>query len=326
VVAVGETLIVPDVPLAVKLVPVHEVAFVEDQVSVEELPVVIDVGDAESVAVGACEVAVTVIVVDWVADPPAPVQTIEYAVVVAGETASVPEEPTAVKLVPTQLIAFVEDQVSVDDWPLMIDEGEAEMLAVGAGAAVTVTVSDCVADPPAPVHFSVYFVVAVGETVSVPEIPVAVKLVPVQDVALVEDQVSVEALPSMIDEGVAASLAVGVGAVTVIVVDWVADPPPPVHVMEYAVVVAGETVSVPEIPVAVKLVPVHEVALVEDQVSVEELPVVIEVGDAESVAVGVVLRVVMETVDVAQAPSASSATAASVYVPSETVVLSQLSV
>jgi hypothetical protein len=113
VVAVGETLIVPDVPLAVKLVPVHEVAFVEDQVSVEELPVVIDVGDAESVAVGVG--AVTVIVVDWVADPPAPVQTIEYAVVVAGETASVPEEPTAVKLVPTQLIAFVEDQVSVDD-------------------------------------------------------------------------------------------------------------------------------------------------------------------------------------------------------------------
>jgi hypothetical protein len=208
----------------------------------------------------------------------------------------------------------------------MIDEGEAEMLAVGAGAAVTVTVSDCVADPPAPVHFSVYFVVAVGETVSVPEIPVAVKLVPVQDVALVEDQVSVEALPSMIDEGVAASLAVGVGAVTVIVVDWVADPPPPVHVMEYAVVVAGETVSVPEIPVAVKLVPVQEVALVEDQVSVEELPVVIDVGDAESVAVGVVLRVVMETVDVAQAPSASSATAARLYVPSETVVLSQLSV
>jgi hypothetical protein len=49
---VGETVADPDVPLAVKPDPVHDVAFVEDHVSVEDWPLVIEVGFAESVAVG----------------------------------------------------------------------------------------------------------------------------------------------------------------------------------------------------------------------------------------------------------------------------------
>lgn len=52
---------------------VQEVAFVEDQVSVEAAPLVTVVGLAASETVGAGEVTDTVAV--WVALPPVPVQT-----------------------------------------------------------------------------------------------------------------------------------------------------------------------------------------------------------------------------------------------------------
>ena len=62
---VGETEVLPEVPLAVKLVPVQLVALVLLHVSVEDCPDVIDVGLAESVAVGtgvpACVVALAVL-------------------------------------------------------------------------------------------------------------------------------------------------------------------------------------------------------------------------------------------------------------------------
>ena len=51
-------------------------------------------------------------------------------------------------------------------------------------------------------------------------------------------------------------------------------------------VAAGETVADPLVPVAVKPLPVQEVALVELQVRVDDLPLVIEAGEAESVAAG----------------------------------------
>ena len=51
--AIGVTATEPDVPDAVKPVPVHEVALVELQVSVEELPCVTELGFAVSVTVGA---------------------------------------------------------------------------------------------------------------------------------------------------------------------------------------------------------------------------------------------------------------------------------
>jgi len=62
------------VPEAVKPLAVQEVAPVEAQVSVDELPLVIEVGEAVSVTVGAGLTAVTVMVTDWLAVPPAPVQ------------------------------------------------------------------------------------------------------------------------------------------------------------------------------------------------------------------------------------------------------------
>ncbi len=57
-VAAGETLTEPEVaPPVLKPLPVQDVAFVEDQDSEEEEPAVIEVGTAESVAVGAGGVA-----------------------------------------------------------------------------------------------------------------------------------------------------------------------------------------------------------------------------------------------------------------------------
>jgi hypothetical protein len=47
--------------------------------------------------------------------------------------------------VPVQEVALVDDQVRVDDWPLVIDAGLAVSEAVGAGA-VTVTVAFALAD------------------------------------------------------------------------------------------------------------------------------------------------------------------------------------
>jgi len=58
------------VPEGLKLVPVHDVALVELQVSVDDCPDVIEVGLAESDAVGAGFVTVTVVLQEPL--PPAP--------------------------------------------------------------------------------------------------------------------------------------------------------------------------------------------------------------------------------------------------------------
>ena len=65
--------------------------------------------------------------------PPEPVQVTEYVVLCDGVTVTEPALPDAVKLVPVQEVAFVEDQVRVDDWPEVIDVGDAESEAVGPG-------------------------------------------------------------------------------------------------------------------------------------------------------------------------------------------------
>ena len=67
-----------------------------------------------------------------------------------------------------------------------------------------------------------------------PETPEAVKPVPLQEVALVELQLSVDDCPDEIELGLAVSAAVGGGggAVTVTVAPALADPPLPVQVIE----------------------------------------------------------------------------------------------
>jgi len=68
------------------------------------------------------------------------------------EVALVPDQaPEAV-----QLVALVEDQVSVELDPLWIELGLAEIETVGAGvAAVTVTAAEALVLPPDPVQLSV---------------------------------------------------------------------------------------------------------------------------------------------------------------------------
>lgn len=61
--------------------------------------------------------------------------------------ASVPDQAP----VPVQAVAFVADQLSVELLPLTTLLGLAVKVTVGAGA-VTVTVVDCEALPPVPVH------------------------------------------------------------------------------------------------------------------------------------------------------------------------------
>jgi len=76
--------------------------------------------------------ALTVTVAAALAEPPAPVQETEYAVVCAGDTEVEPESvPPVEKPPPLQEVAFVEFQVSVDDWPAAIEIGFAVRDAVG---------------------------------------------------------------------------------------------------------------------------------------------------------------------------------------------------
>ncbi len=111
------------------------------------------------------------------------------------------------------LVAFVELQVSVEDWPEVMEVGDAESVQVGAGVgALTVTVALQVLVPPAPVTVSVYVVVVVGLTEAEPLVAVEETPVIESDVALVEVHVSVEELPDVIEDGDAARVQVGVGA------------------------------------------------------------------------------------------------------------------
>jgi hypothetical protein len=128
---------VPDVAF----VPVHApeavqlVAFVVDHVSLEVPPEATDVGDAENVSVGAVEL-VTVTVTERVIEPPDPVHVSVYAAVDVGVLVDVPD----VAFVPVhapdavQLVAFVDDHVSLVVPPDATDVGDAENVSVGAAA------------------------------------------------------------------------------------------------------------------------------------------------------------------------------------------------
>jgi hypothetical protein len=96
-----------------------------------------------------------------------------------------------------QAVALVEDQVSVEVAPLVTLVGLALSETLGR-AAETETVALWAADPPAPVHVSVYRVVAVNAAVLAEPLVALEPLQPpvaAQEVALVDDHVSVEAAP-----------------------------------------------------------------------------------------------------------------------------------
>lgn len=129
----------------------------------------------------------------------------------SGLTNTEPEvAPPVEKFVPVQDVVFAEDHATDPAPPAPIEDGAAVRLAVGVGAGVTVTVALPVFVPPEPVQERLYAVVTEGDTVTEPEIaPPVVNPVPVQEVALDDDQVSVELLPFTIEVGDAESATVG---------------------------------------------------------------------------------------------------------------------
>lgn len=111
-----------------------------------------------------------------------------------------------------QAVALTEDQLSVVEPPLAKVVGDAVRITDGAAGGVTVTFTDCVASPPAPVQVSAKEEFAVsGLVVAVPEVALVPLQLPdaVQEVASVDDQVSVATEPETTDDGATASVTVG---------------------------------------------------------------------------------------------------------------------
>jgi hypothetical protein len=112
----------------------------------------------------------------------------------------------------------------------------------------------------------------------------------VQDVALLLDQASVEALPGFTVLGVALKVTLGALLETVTVADCVAEPPAPVHVTSYSVVFVRvgvcQTALVGTSPRQLPTVATQAVALADDQVRVDLLPLLMVVGEALNVTDG----------------------------------------
>jgi len=135
---------------------------------------------------------------------------------------SAPDQPPEA----VHAVAPVELHVSVEVWPLATEVGLALSDTVGT-LAVTVTVADCEAEPPAPVHVSVNFVFDERAAVTcVPLVDCEPDQPPdaVHAVALVELQIRVDVLPELTVLGLAVICTVGVAADTVTVVLCVTDP------------------------------------------------------------------------------------------------------
>jgi hypothetical protein len=131
----------------------------------------------------------------------------------------------------------------------------------------------------------------------------------VQEVALVELQVSVEVPPLAMTEGLATKVAVGM--IFTRTVDAPLVPPAPVHVKEYELgIVIAPVLCVPLVALLPVQPPeaVHEVALVELHVSVEVPPLAIDVGAAPRDAVGT--ATVMDGLTPLPRPHAASKSAA----------------
>ncbi len=134
---------------------VHELVFVEVQVNTEVLPLLTVVGFAVIVTTGAG--AVTVMVAEFEALPPAPVQeSVKLVVAVRAPVAALPLMGCAPDQPPDAVheVAFVAAQVRVAVPPFAIVLGFAVIFTVGAGV-LTDTVADCDALPPEPAQVKV---------------------------------------------------------------------------------------------------------------------------------------------------------------------------
>lgn len=149
--------------------------------------------------------------------PPGPVHVsvkdwslVRFPVEAEPLVASAPLQPPEA----VQEVAFVEDQVSVALSPLVTVLGLAESVTVGCGC-VTDTVADCEALPPAPTQFMEKIVLAFRGPVDCEPLTARLPFQPplaVQEVALVADHVSVDALPAVMEEGLALRVTVGAAA------------------------------------------------------------------------------------------------------------------
>lgn len=166
---------------------------------------------------------------------------------------------------------------------MVIVPGLAVKDSVGGGATVTVT--DLLALPPAPMQVSEKLLVDVIAPVdSTPDVFFAPGHTPgpeaVQPAAFVDDHASVDALPLATLVGFAVSDTVGVGGgggvpCTETVTVWDTLPPSPLHASEKLLVVASAPVdSLPDVPRLPDHAPAAEqaLALVADHVSVDALP------------------------------------------------------
>jgi hypothetical protein len=129
--------------------------------------------------------------------------------------------------------------------------GAAVSVTVGAVGEVTVTFTDCVAEPVVPVQVSANEELAVcGPVDAVPAIGFAPLQLPeaAHAVALVDDHVSVAAVPDATDGGVTVNVTVGarLGGETPAITVSAAVPPAPLQVSVYAVeAISGPVDSAP---------------------------------------------------------------------------------
>jgi hypothetical protein len=142
--------------------------------------------------------------------------------------ALLPDHPPAAE----HAVAFWVDQVSVEAWPDVTVLGAALSVTAGANPD-TVTVADCVAEPPAPVQVNSYSVVL--ESAPVDQVPLVAKAPcqppdAVHAVAFSELQLRVDSPPLATVVGDADSVAAGAAEVTTTSADCEAVPPGPVQV------------------------------------------------------------------------------------------------
>jgi hypothetical protein len=193
---------------------VQAVALVADQLKVELEPLVILLGFAASMIEGAEEFTDTV--ADCDALPPDP----EHVSVNVELAPRAPVDCEPVNVLPpdhapeaVQVRARLADQVRVEDWPELSVLGPAVSCTTG-DRLETVTVADCVAEPPGPVQVSSYSVVLVSAPVAHVPVSGTVPLQPpaaVQLVAFAAFHVKVELppLPTVVGEAVKVTAALG---------------------------------------------------------------------------------------------------------------------
>jgi hypothetical protein len=211
----------------------QDVALEELQVSVELVPLAMVLGATEMLTEGGTALTDTVAI--WAAVPPGPVHdNVKVVLAVSAPDDCAPLMALAPDHPPEAVheVAFFVAQVSVVEAPELMVLGLAVSVTVGAEAE-TVTVVDCVADPPVPVQVNAYSVVLERAPVDqVPLVPTAPCQPPeaVQAVAFAELQRTLDTPPLATVEGDAVRTIVGSGEVTTTSADCEADPPRPLQV------------------------------------------------------------------------------------------------